>query len=102
MSRKLKIVKDVLERKHFANIEINNIFLKFFIRQYFLNCFQKQYVYINYLMKLNVNRKYSKYRNICLNTGKMKFVFKYFRLSRMKLKNFASYGYLVGVSKSSW
>jgi ribosomal protein S14 len=38
----------------------------------------------------------------CLVTGRSRAVFTYFRLNRMTLKNFSSYGIINGVFKTSW
>lgn len=44
----------------------------------------------------------SKVRNRCVNTGRSKSVFRFFKLSRIKLRELASGSSMSGITKSSW
>ena len=59
----------------------------------------------NFVYKLNkIARNSSKVRikNRCIYTGRGKAVYSFCRLSRIKFRELASIGYILGVSKSSW
>lgn len=50
------------------------------------------------------NRKfsYTRTRNICILTGRSRSVYRFFRISRLKFREYASSGYFIGIRKSSW
>jgi len=50
---------------------------------------------------LLVNTRY-RIRNYCTLTGRSRAYIRFFRISRLKLRELAFKGYLYGVSKSSW
>lgn len=60
----------------------------------------------NYLQNLtNKSSKYSSFtrtRTICILTGRSRSVYRFFRLSRMKIREYANAGYFTGVAKASW
>jgi len=60
----------------------------------------------NYLQNLtNKSSKYSSFartRTICILTGRSRSVYRFFRLSRMKVREYANAGYFTGVTKASW
>lgn len=60
----------------------------------------------NYLQNLtNKSSKYSSFtrtRTICILTGRSRSVYRFFRLSRMKIREYANAGYFTGVTKASW
>ena len=58
-----------------------------------------------YVIRLNqINRNSSKVRikNRCILTGRGKAVYRFCRLSRIRFRELAAQGLLLGVSKSSW
>jgi ribosomal protein S14 len=59
----------------------------------------------NYLQSLtNKSSKYSSFtrtRTICILTGRSRSVYRFFRLSRMKIREYANAGYFTGVTKAS-
>jgi|SRR6478735_3760158 ribosomal protein S14 len=59
----------------------------------------------NYLQSLiNKSSKYSSFtrtRTICILTGRSRSVYRFFRLSRMKVREYANAGYFTGVTKAS-
>jgi small subunit ribosomal protein S14 len=66
--------------------------------------FSKEFRY-QYLLKLNkLPRNSSKIRvkNRCILTGRGKSIHRFCKLSRIKLRELASQGYLAGIKKSSW
>lgn len=60
----------------------------------------------NYLQNLtNKSSKYSSFtrtRTICILTGRTRSVYRFFRLSRIKIREYANAGYFTGVTKASW
>lgn len=58
-----------------------------------------------YLQKLtNKSTKYNSFtrtRTICILTGRSRSVYRYFNLSRIKIREYASAGYFTGITKSS-
>jgi small subunit ribosomal protein S14 len=104
------IRKDILRRKIFYKYEKIRLFLKFIK----LN---KRILEINnnidivdkfnfyFLLKCLIFKKSlisSTIRNKCLITGRSRSIYRDFRLSRMQLRHLASFGYLMGIKKSSW
>lgn len=59
----------------------------------------------HYLQALtNKSSKYASFtrtRSICILTGRSRSVYRFFRLSRMKIREYANAGYFTGISKSS-
>lgn len=59
----------------------------------------------NYLQNLtNKSSKYSSFtrtRTICILTGRTRSVYRFFRLSRLKIREYANAGYFTGVTKAS-
>ena len=54
------------------------------------------------LNKLPRNSSLCRTRNRCLLTGRGRGVYRFCRMSRIKVRELASQGKLIGVSKSSW
>jgi ribosomal protein S14 len=58
-----------------------------------------------YLQNLtNKSSKYSSFtrtRTICILTGRTRSVYRFFRLSRLKIREYANAGYFTGVTKAS-
>lgn len=52
--------------------------------------------------QLFVQNHYTKVRSICLLTGRSRSVYRSFKMSRLKLREYASQGYFTGISKASW
>jgi small subunit ribosomal protein S14 len=59
----------------------------------------------NYLQNLtNKSSKYSSFtrtRTICILTGRTRSVYRFFRISRIKIREYANAGYFTGVTKAS-
>jgi ribosomal protein S14 len=44
---------------------------------------------------------YTRTKNICILTGRSRSVYRFFRLSRLKIREYANAGYFVGITKAS-
>jgi ribosomal protein S14 len=62
------------------------------IRQYLQNLTNQQYRKFSY----------TRTRNICILTGRSRSVYRFFRLSRLKIREYAKAGYFTGITKASW
>lgn len=93
--KKIRILK--------KNSEFRRRSLAFFLRNNSLTYALKSKARLVFFRELkNVSRYSVSYRNRCLLTSRSGSVFRYFRLSRISLKDLASKGKLVGVRRSSW
>lgn len=52
--------------------------------------------------KLPRHSSLSRIHNYCVETGRSRSVIKFFKLSRLRLRKFASNGVIPGLSKASW
>lgn len=97
------ISKDKRVRAIVANFEIKRIKLNFLLRNSSLSLFEKQKLLVDLSGQVKRALTFSvKSRNRCVLTGRAGSVFRYFRVSRIMLKEMASRGMLTGVRKSSW
>ena len=85
--------------KNFKIFPYNNYFLK---NNYKLNPNQKLNAFINYKLNFLINKKQVKIKNQCLLSNRMRSVYTEFGLSRIKLRELASWGHIPGIKKSSW
>lgn len=93
-----QIYKDLKKRILFHNLEIRKNILK--------------YVIINnnnYNLKQKLKYRYNTYmssiiqvKNRCLVSNRQHSVYRFFKLSRIKLKEFSLQGILYGLKKASW
>ena len=58
--------------------------------------------YVRRLNKMSRNGSLTRVRNRCVLSGRGRGVHRFFRLSRIKCRELASQGFLLGVCKSSW
>jgi len=56
---------------------------------------------LNLQQKLMFSSSLTKTRSICILTGRSRSVYRSFRLSRIKLREYANAGYFTGLSKAS-
>ena len=56
----------------------------------------------NLYPRLFVQNNCTKTRSICILTGRSRSVYRAFKMSRLKLREYASQGYFTGISKASW
>ena len=83
------------------------IYFKFVLKilpYYFLKKVNKQMsrYFQGLLPQLFVQNSYTKVRSICILTGRSRSVYRFFKMSRLKLREYASQGYFAGISKASW
>lgn len=95
--------KDKRFRSIRSNNELTSLRLKFFLNSTSLNLIERQKINFFLTKSLKSSLLSSvRSKNRCVLTSRAGSVFRYFRLSRIELKNFASLGFLTGVRKSSW
>jgi ribosomal protein S14 len=95
------IQRDLKRRKLFYKNEIKRLELKSLIND--LNISKEmRYNFITQLNKLPRNSSRVRIKNRCILTGRGRSVYKFCRLSRIKLRELAAQGLLMGVQKSSW
>lgn len=96
------VSKDKRVRATVSNFEVRRSRLNFFLRNSNLSSLDKQKLFVNMSVRVRRALTFSvKSRNRCVLTGRAGSVFRYFRLSRIMLKEMASRGLLTGVRKSS-
>lgn len=96
------VSKDKRVRVTVSNFEVRRSRLNFFLRNSNLPILDKQKLFVNMSGRVRRALTFSvKSRNRCVLTGRAGSVFRYFRLSRIMLKEMASRGLLTGVRKSS-
>lgn len=94
--------KDKRTRHVISQSESSRACLQFFLRNASISSERKHYLILSAPASLKKALKFSvKSRNRCHITGRAGSVFRYFRLSRILLKQLASRGFLTGVRKSS-
>lgn len=95
--------KDKRARALVAEVELSRIRFRFFLRTSAISFRNKQKLNFYFVNSLRNFLPYSvRARNTCVLSGRPAATFRYFRLSRLTLKELASRGLLTGVRKSSW
>ncbi len=95
------IQRDLKRRKLFSKYELKRLQLKNIIND--LNIPKEiRYNCILELNKLPKNSSQTRLKNRCIITGRGKSISNFCRLSRIKLRELASQGLVMGVIKSSW
>ena len=95
------IQRDLKRRCLFSKNELKRIELKSLIND--LNISKEmRYNFITQLNKLPRNSSKVRIKNRCVLTGRGHSVYRFCRLSRIKLRELAAQGLLQGVTKSSW
>jgi len=97
-----KIKKDKLMRKYVAKNELNSILLRYNFKSEFITLKKKAIIFYWFLRKFHLTSSISRIVNFCIVTGKARWTFQRFCLSRMTFKTYANKGYLNGIRKSSW
>lgn len=93
-----QLYKDIKKRILFNNFELKKNILKFII----INTKSdktKYYHMFNYKQYL---RSYIQIKNRCVISSRSRGVYRFFKLSRIKLREYALQGVLYGITKSSW
>jgi ribosomal protein S14 len=85
-----------------AQAELRLLRLRFFLNSSRIYDLEKQKMNFLFLKRLGMLLPYSvRNKNRCVITSRSGSIFRYFKLSRIALKNSASLGFLTGVRKSS-
>ena len=95
------VKKDIKRRKLFFKYEKKKRLYKFLQQNSSLNSNIRLH-YSRQLTLLPKNSSNTRIRNRCIITGRARSVYRDFQLTRMQLRNLASFGLLMGVKKSSW
>ena len=101
MSAKHNQIKDLKKRRLYAKYELQRVALLALIQDSGVvdkikaQCVQK-------LNNLPRNSSLGRARNRCLLTGRGRGVYRFCRLSRIKVRELASSGFITGLRKSSW
>jgi len=93
-----KIIKDILIRDSFCKKESQLKSLKIVLRLKLLNYLDA----LNVIHKIRKNSSFCKINNRCFITSRSKAVNRKTRLSRIKFKELANNGLLIGFKKHSW
>lgn len=97
------VSKDKRFRGFRSSAELLSMRRRFFLLNSEVSNVEKQKIGFLFFCKLKHLMVFSvRNKNRCVITARSGSVFRYFRMSRIFLKNFASKGLLTGVSKSSW
>jgi small subunit ribosomal protein S14 len=98
MKLKNKLLKDICLRVRFKNIESRKRSLKVLIRLKLVNYLS----ILNNLSKLNKDSNFGREKNRCFITSRPSGNFSKISLSRIKIRELASSGLILGFSKASW
>jgi len=100
----LKLVsKNEKLRKTLVTKEMTQLLRKIGFPFFYRHYNKKIYRYFWYLYQKGLYRAtFTKTRSICLLTGRSRSVYRSFRLSRLKLREYAASGYFTGLAKASW
>jgi small subunit ribosomal protein S14 len=95
------ILRDLKRRHLFSKNELKRLELKSLIND--LNISKEmRYIFITQLNKLPRNSSKTRIKNRCILTGRGRSVYSFCGLSRIKFRELAAQGLLMGVTKSSW
>ena len=95
------IQRDNKRRKSVFKNEIKRLEYKSIIKN--LNLPKEvRYEYVSKLNGLNRNSSQIRVRNRCILTGRGRSIYNFCKLSRLKFRELASQGRLVGIKKASW
>ena len=89
--RRKLVLKNESKRLEYKSI-INNLSLPKQVR----------YKYVYKLNNLNKNSSKIRVRNRCILTGRGRSVYSFCKLSRLKFRELAAQGKLIGITKASW
>ncbi len=101
MAKKSSIIKNI-KRKHLSDLKRNKrLLLKKIANDRSADPKVRMDAQIK-LSEVSRNSSIVRYRNRCAITGRPRGNFRKFELSRISLRNLASWGEIPGMSKSSW
>ena len=96
-----QIKKNIKQRLQFQKNEKNRIILKS-ITQNLLIKKQNRWKIQQQFFKVTSESSLTRIKNRCILTGRSRSIYRFFKLSRLQLRKWASYGFLPGVAKHSW
>lgn len=96
---KHQLYKDLNKRILFNNIELKKNILKFFLLNNLKKKTLKNKIMYNYNLYL---KSYIQIQNRCVLTNRQYSVYSLFKLSRIRIREYALQGILYGVKKASW
>lgn len=95
------IKKNKKQRSLFNQFEKKKLILKTISKNFL---FSKEIRWKNQqkFFLINNNSSITRIKNRCIVTGRSKSIYRFFKLSRIQLREFASQGLLPGLSKYNW
>lgn len=101
MKKKKYIQKDIKIRQNVKKNEDVRLSLKTMHNSLFLNAKNRYLASIKMSMKKKTISP-TRVRNRCVITGRSRGIYKFFKISRIMVKDLASKGLLPGVKRASW
>ena len=95
------ISRDQQRRKLYKKVEVQRCLYKSLIGDLSLVA-KNRALYVQQLNKMNRNSSLTRVRNRCVLSGRGRGVHKMLRISRIKWRELANQGFIMGVSRSSW
>lgn len=96
-----QIKKNIQQRLKFQKDEKKRLVLKSITQNLLINK-QNRWKTQQYFLNIKNTSSLTRIKNRCILTGRARSVYRFFKLSRLQLRKWASYGNLPGVSKYSW
>ena len=97
-NKKNEILRSTLHKRIYFKFVIKILPLFFYKK---LNTRIFKYIQ-NLQPQVFVQNNSTKVRSICILTGRSRSVYRAFKMSRLKIREYASQGYFTGISKASW
>lgn len=95
-----KIIINLKKRKNSKKYELNKLIFNYVWKIKKKNYNHKKILF--YLQKFGKKSSLSMIKNLCIITSRSRGVLNFFKISRIKLKEFCSMGLIPGLKKSSW
>jgi small subunit ribosomal protein S14 len=99
---KAKMEKDLNLRKRFCKEESLQLVQRSLLKNQVLPIVLRTTLSTKWKGSNKLGSYKTRIKNYCVLTGRSRSYIRFFRLSRVKMREFASRGNLFGVSKSSW
>ena len=93
--------RDLKRRKLYYKKELKRVQLKTLIQNFKISK-KSRFSYIMELNKISRNSSLVRFKNRCILTSRGHAVLRFCRLSRIKFRELATQGLLMGITKSSW
>ena|ERR1700759_3060089 len=96
-TQKIEHQRNYLNKKEYRNFieTVCRLFLKYKISSRI-----SKYI-TNLPQTFHLNSSYTKQRSVCILTGRTRSVYRIFKLSRLKIREYGNNGYFVGFAKAS-